>query len=255
MKQLRWLLLILPFLVLLISAKKDVNKSAPHWLNLFNGKNLNGWTPKIAGYKSGENFGNTFRVEQGILSTRYNAYDTFNNRFGALFYNKPFKDFRLKVEYRFTGDTVRGAPSWGYKDGGIQYFCEPPQSMKIDQSFPICLEYNLLGTRPSGEICANGMYVQINGKRNPDYCNVPTVKKQVPADDWVTAEIEVHNGTIKHFINGEEVLSFEDPHYDSTNAIAKNFINGTDTKVSSGFISLQSNSHPMDFKSVAIIEY
>ena len=37
------------------------------WIPLFNGKDLDGWKPKITGYDAGDNFGNTFRVEDGVL--------------------------------------------------------------------------------------------------------------------------------------------------------------------------------------------
>lgn len=231
------------------------------WVSIFNGKNLDNWIAKIAGYKPGENFGNTFSVQNGILSVRYNAYNNnFNNRFGALYYNKKFYNYRLRVEYRFVGDTVKGAPVWGYRDGGIQYQCQDPATMGIDQPFPICLEYNLLGgngkeERPSGEICANGIYVEINGKRNTNYCTPPTVKRTMNGDEWITAEIDVHDGKIKQYINGEEVLAFENPRYDSTNALAKTFIVNGDNRVKEGFISLQSNSAPMDFRKIEIMEY
>ena len=54
------------------------------WVQLFNGKNLDGWIPKIAGYEVGENFGNTFRVKDGVMQTGYEAYGPFNQRFGLL---------------------------------------------------------------------------------------------------------------------------------------------------------------------------
>lgn len=230
------------------------------WISLFNGKDLDNWIPKIAGYKAGENFGNTFRVENGILSVRYDAYDNFRNRFGALYYNKKFSNYRLKVEYRFVGDTTKGAPSWGYRDGGIQYQCQSPASMDINQPFPVCLEYNLLGgngkeERASGEICANGIYVDINGKRNTSYCTPPTVKRTLNGDQWITAEIDVHDGKISQYINGEEVIHFENPRYDSTNAVAKNFIVAGNDAVTNGYISLQSNSNPIDFRKIEIMEY
>jgi hypothetical protein len=132
--------------------------------------------------------------------------------------------------------------------------------MAINQPFPVCLEYNLLGgngkdERPSGEICANGMYVTINGKRNTSYCTPPTKKITLPGDQWVTAEIEVKDGKVTHFINGEPVITFEYPHYESTNPIAKQFIRDGNTIVKDGYISLQSNSHPMDFRKIEIMEY
>ena len=82
-----------------------------NWKPLFNGTDLDGWTMKITGHPVGENFGNTFRVSDGILSIRYDAYgDDFNNRFGALYFNEKLANYRLKVEYRFVGETAPGAP-------------------------------------------------------------------------------------------------------------------------------------------------
>ena len=235
-------------------------KANPQWVSLFNGNNLQGWVPKIAGFKAGENFGNTFRVEDGILSTRYNGYDSFKNRFGALYYDKIFTSYRLKVEYRFTGTLTPGAPSWGFRDGGIQYHCQSPASVDVMQSFPVCLEYNLLGgngkdERPNGDICANGIVIDLDGKRNTSYCTPPTVKRTFAGDQWVTAEIEVRNGKVTHFVNGEQILQFENPRYDTANAVAKKIIINGDIAVKSGYISLQSNSHPMDFRKIEILEY
>ena len=262
MKQARLLLFVLPFLLQSYSFSKIANekKQTKKWLSLFNGKNLNNWKPKIAGYKLGENFGNTFRVENGILSVRYDQYDSFRTRFGALYYDKKFSNYRLRVEYRFVGETTPGAPSWGYRDGGIQYHCQSPATIGLNQSFPVCLEYNLHGgngkeERPTGEICANGMYVEIGGKRNASYCTPPTVKRTFHGDQWVIAEIDVRNGMITHFVNGEKILAFENPRYDSAHAIAKTFIVGGNDAVRDGYISLQSNSHPMEFRKIDIMEY
>jgi hypothetical protein len=216
---------------------------------------------KISGYPLGENFGNTFRVEDGILSVRYDQYgDNFDNRFGALYYERPYTNYRLKVEYRFVGETAPGAPTWGYRDSGVQFHCQPPNTVGLKQNFPICLEYNLHGgngkdERPVGEICANGMYVTVNGKRNESYCTAAEVKKTFHGDQWVTLEIEVRDGKIKHFVNGEEILQYEDPRFDPKNEIAKGFIVDGDDKVQGGYISLQSNSHPIDFRNIEILEY
>lgn len=262
MKQARLLFFILPFFIQSCTPGKIAGKkrNANKWVRLFNGKNLTNWTPKIAGYKQGENYGNTFRVEDGILSVRYDQYDSFKNTFGALYFDKKFSDYRLKVEYRFTGDTVKGAPSWGFRDGGIQYHCQSPATMDLNQPFPVCLEYNLHGgngteERPTGELCANGMYVEMEGKRNSSYCTLPTIKRTFAGDQWVTAEIEVRGGTITHFVNGEKILEFKNPQYDSAHALGKTFIANGNAVARDGYISLQSNSHPMDFRKIEIMEY
>ncbi len=230
------------------------------WKPLFNGKNLDGWTMKFTGYPLGENFGNTFRVENGILSVRYDQYKNFDNTFGALYYDKPFSNYRLKVEYRFVGETAPGAPSWGFRDNGIQYHGQAPTTIGLKQNFPVCLEYNLHGgngkdERPVGEICTSGTMVDINGKKNESFCTPATVKRTFHGDQWVTVEIEVRGNTIRHFVNGEEILRFENPSYNPEHELGKTFIKGNNDQLRSGYISLQSNSHPIDFRKIEILEY
>jgi hypothetical protein len=229
------------------------------WISLFNGKNLEHWKPKIAGFPLNDNHYNTFVVEDGILHVRYTKYDSFRNQFGALYYDRKFRNFRLRAEYRFVGETTVGAPSWGYRDSGIQYYGQAPESIGLKQSFPICLEYNLHGgngkdENPVGELCANGIYVEVNGARNKSYCTAPSVKKTFHGDQWVTLEIDVHDGNFKHFVNGQEILSFTNPRYDLSNDISKSLATKGE-QVTDGYISLQSNSHPIDFRKIEILEY
>ena len=50
-----------------IDARGQDKAAEKGWIALFNGKDLDGWTPKIKGYAAGENYGDTFRVEDGVL--------------------------------------------------------------------------------------------------------------------------------------------------------------------------------------------
>ena len=76
MKQLTLLLFAIPFFLQSYNAPKvsSKTKASGKWVKLFNGKNLNGWSPKITGHKLGDNYGNTFRVENGMLQVRYDEY-------------------------------------------------------------------------------------------------------------------------------------------------------------------------------------
>jgi len=256
----RTLFLYALLVVLFACSTKQREKTESQWVSLFNGQNLDHWQVKIAGFPLGENYGNTFRVEDSILSVRYDQYDSFNNKFGALYYDRKFTNYRLKVVYRFVGETTPGAPEWGFRDSGVQYHGQAPTTVGLSQHFPVCLEYNLLGgngvdERPLGQICANGIHVDLNGKQNTSYCTEPTTKRTFHGDQWVTAEIDVRDGKVTHFVNGEEILHFENPRYDSAHDIAKNFIVDGNDKVKDGYISLQSNSHPIDFRSIQILEY
>jgi hypothetical protein len=254
--------LILAFLVCSLFAFTIKPTQKPKWVSLFNGKDLSGWTMKIVGKPLGENYGNTFRVKDGILSIRYDndVYKKFNNQFGALYYNKKLTNYRLKLEYRFVGDTATGAPTWGFRDSGVQFHGQSPESVGLTQQFPVCLEVNFHGgdgtkDRPTGEICALGTIIHFDGKPNTSFCTPPTVKRTVHGDKWVTVEIDVQGSKIAHFINGEEVLRYEDPRYNPTNENAKALIVNGNDKITSGYVSLQSNSHPIDFRKIELMEY
>ena len=105
-------------------AAADPNKE--EWVSLFDGKSLNGWIPKIAGYEVGDNFANTFRVENGIIEVSYDGYGgAFKNRFGHLFYKTPFSHYRLVVEYRFLGEQVPDGPEWAFKNSGVMIHGQP----------------------------------------------------------------------------------------------------------------------------------
>ena len=43
-------------------------------ISLFDGKTLNGWTPKISGYALGEDTMRTFRAEDGVIRVSYDRY-------------------------------------------------------------------------------------------------------------------------------------------------------------------------------------
>jgi hypothetical protein len=243
------------------SVKENKTGSKQEWVSIFNGTDLTGWVIKINGYPLGENFGNTLRVEDSILKIRYDAYGPeFNNRFGTVYYDKYVTDYRLKVEYRFVGETATGAPSWGYRDSGIQFHGQPPATQNLDQGFPVCLEYNFHGgngtdDRPLGAACTNGIFIEYNGEKNTTTCIPAEVSKTFHGDQWVTAEIDVNDGIITHYVNGEEILSYSHPTYNPENIMAKMQMTDEDIKVKGGFISLQSNSHPIDFRKIELLEY
>lgn len=228
---------------------------------IFNGKDLDAWTVKINKHPLGVNFGNTFRVDGEILKVRYDQYgDDFDERFGAIFYNEKLENYNLKLEYRFVGETAPGAPEWGFRDSGVQIHCQNPESIKIDQPFPVSVEYNLHGgdgtnDRPVGAVCANGMKVKIDGEANASYCTPAKVSKTFHGDQWVALEIDVKDGVIKHFVNGEEILTYSDPVFDEEHDLGKQFINDGSVAVDGGYISFQSNSHPIDFKNIELIKY
>ena len=114
------------------------------WINLFNGKNLNGWIPKVTGYRSGENPLNGFRVENGILKVDYSKFAAFNGRFGHLFYKEKLSSYILHVEYRFVGELLPDAPGYCFRNSGVMIHSQSPESMDVTMNWPVSIEVLLL---------------------------------------------------------------------------------------------------------------
>ena len=231
------------------------------WRPLFNGRDLDGWTPKIRGEKFGDNYGDTFRVEDGVLKVVYDPakYPTFGNKYGHLFYKEPFSRYRLRIEYRFTGEQCAGGEGWALRNSGVMLHGEDPAAMPIDKDFPASIEVQFLGGPPTGErttanLCTPGTHVVMDGKLFTPHCT-SSKSKTYRGDQWVTVEIEVDgNAKIRHIIDGETVLEYEQPQLDPKDARAKESLaaKGGDKQLSGGTIALQSESHPVEFRKVEI---
>jgi len=228
------------------------------WIQLFNGKNLDGWTPKIRYYDLGENFGDTFRVEDGLLKVRYDKYDKFGARFGHLFYNDKFSHYLQRVEYRFVGEQCPGGEGWALRNSGAMIHGESAESMGKDQDFPASIEVQLLGgngrqKRSTANLCTPGTNVVMNGKLITQHCN-DSSSETYHGDQWVTVEVEVHGSKlIKHIINGKTVIEYNEPQLDDRDAHARELIQKNSGKLlEEGTISLQSESHPIDFRKVEL---
>jgi hypothetical protein len=233
-------------------------KAHDEWRTLFNGKNLDGWTPKIKGSLIGDNFGNTFRVRDGVIAVSYDQYGgKFENRFGHLFFDEPFKNYILRLEYRFTGSQLPDAPGWAYRNSGVMIHGQSPSRMGINQDFPVSCEVQFLGgdatgERATGNVCTPGTNIVMGGKLITQHCtdsNSATFR----GDRWVKAEIEVHgHGLVIHRIDGQEVLRYEKVQFDPNDADAKKLIQNGKLEIEGGTISLQSESHPVEFRNIRI---
>jgi hypothetical protein len=229
------------------------------WIRLFNGKNLKGWIPKIRGHETGVNFGNTFRVENGVMKVAYDQYDKFDNRFGHIFYKDKFSYYRLVVEYRFVGQQANAGPAWALRNSGAMLHSQDPKTMTKDQDFPISIEAQFLGgsgtgTRTTANLCTPGTNVVIDGKLFTNHC-LNSKSKTYHGDQWVHVELEVlGDETIKHYVEGELVLSYDKPQIGGGNVSNHDPAVKQDGKLlSEGFISLQSESHPIEFRKVELL--
>ncbi len=242
-------------------APKAANPDADRkdWIQLFNGVDLDGWVPKIKGYALGENFGDTFRVEGGVLKAAYDGYTTFDERFGHLFYKQKFSHYLLAAEYRFVGEQAPGGPDWALRNNGLMLHSQAPETMGKEQDFPISIEAQLLGGGPSGErstmnVCTPGTEIFQNGVMVKGHCKNST-SATYRGDRWVRVEVEVLGAEhIRHIIDGRTVLEYDSPQIGGGNVINFNPAVKIDGKpLSEGYIAIQGESHPTEFRKIELL--
>jgi len=229
------------------------------WIQLFNGRDISDWIVKLNHHAAGDNYGSTFRVEEGLLKVRYDQYAEFGDRFGHLYYKQPFSHYHLAVEYRFAGELQRGAPGYAVLNSGVMIHAQDPLTILRDQNWPISIELQFLAGLPDGKpratgnVCTPGTHVVYEGQLTEAHIiqsSAPTFRPE----EWVRAEVIVHGSDrIVHIINGQRVLEYSQPQ------IGGGVVNGYDPAIfqsgkllSSGFIALQSEGQPVDFRKVEI---
>ncbi|WP_411675592.1 DUF1080 domain-containing protein [Caulobacter segnis] len=247
-----------------VAASAQEPKAGP-WRPLFDGKTLNGWTPKVAKHPAGENYRDTFVVDHGAIRVSYAGYDKLDGQFGHLFYKTPFKAYRLRLTYRFlTEGGLPDTPAWARSNSGIMFLSQSPESMTVDQPFPVSVEFQLLGKdgdapRPTGAVCTPGITITIDGAKVKEHCTVPANAPTIPNGTWVQAELDVlPNGEITQKINGVAVHHYADATLDPDDTVAggaKPYILARGAQpVTEGYIALQSEGHPIEFKDIQIQE-
>ncbi len=240
---------------------EQIGATAQDWRTLFNGRDLDGWTPKIRGHELGDNYASTFRVTDGLLTVAYDGYTTFAESFGHLFFAEPFSRYRLRVEYRFVGAQAPDAPAWAARNSGVMVHSQPSATMLRDQDFPISIEVQFLGglgdgkPRPTGNVCSPGTRVVYQDAPDTAHC-IQAAAPTIDGDRWVTADVLVDGSErIVHYIDGTPVIEYGGLSYGGAN------VNGfsPDAKpdgrpLASGFIALQSESHPIQFRRVELLD-
>ncbi len=240
------------------AAASDPNEQ--EWIDLFNGRDLSGWTVKIHHHDVGVNFGETFRVDDGVIQVRYDQYGDFNNQFAHLYYDEPFSHYLVSLEYRFAGEVQQGAPDYVLLNSGIMIHSQDPRTMLREQDWPISVEMQFYALipgqqpRPTGNMCSPGTHIVYNGRLDTRHC-INASGQARPKDEWVRAEaLVLGDSIVKHIINGDTVLVYSQPQ------IGGGVANGFDPAVkqdgkilSEGFIALQSEGQPIDFRNVRLL--
>jgi len=267
--------LIVLLLAIQINAQNKNSEDEENWISLFNGKDLSGWTIKITDQEIGYNYKETFVVEDSMIRIKYDNYNEFNNAFGHMYYNSPFAYYKLSFDYRFVGEQLKGGASWNVRNSGIMLHSQSAESNEFGQHFPVSVELQLLGGLNKGErttanVCTPGTAAEMDGEVNYKHC-ISSTSKTFHGDQWVHVEAIVNGGDFMIFIvEGETVLSFQHPQ------IGGGFISDKRPKpdwpqfgvvrdaemwkskagtiLTSGYIALQAESHPIDFKNIKLLD-
>ena len=251
--------IIVGLAIAMVGSAEPPKPGADGWTPLFNGKDLDGWVYKEKGAELGVDPSGTVKVEDGVIRMDYTGWDRFGGRFGHLHHEVPHDRYRIRVVYRFVGDQCTGGPGWAFRNSGIMVHGQDPATMRKDQDFPVSIEVQLLGgpgsgKRPTANLCTPGTNVEMGGKLHTSHCT-NSKSPTFHGDGWVTAEVEVlGNESIVHYVNGEEVLRYERPQLDPRDPDAKAIMQQRNGEVmlDRGWISLQGESHPVEFKSVEL---
>ena len=251
---------------------KEKDKSNPNieenWLSLFNGKDLDGWDIKFSGHEINDNYNNTFQVEDGMIRVVYDEYEKFDDKYGHMYYEKPFSYYKIRFDYRFLGEQTPGGESWNVRNSGIMLHSQSAKSNDLHQDFPVSIEIQLLGglgkgPRTTGNLCTPGTQVVFNDKLDFTHC-ISSNSKTYDGDRWVHVEaIVLGDQSITHIVEKDTVLVYEKPQittsyldddWDRYGVTSKDYWKNISGKLlSEGYIAIQAESHAIDFKNIELL--
>lgn len=247
------------FALLILAACSSTKPRNEGWVQLFNGKDINDWNVKITGFPLNENYKNTFRVEDSLLKVRYDQYEKFDGHFGHIFYKHPYSHYKIRVEYRFVGEQCPEGAGWALRNSGIMIHGQSAESMELNQDFPVSIEVQLLGGNGTDErstlnLCTPGTNVVYKDSLWTQHCTNSS-SKTYHGEQWVTVEVEVHGDSIiKHLIDGQTVMEYSKPQLDDRDPNFQKLLPADkNILLTKGSISLQAESHPVDFRKVEIL--
>ena len=180
------------------------------WIQLFNGRNLDGWYTFLS--KSGKNNdpAQSIRVDNGMIHILGNPTGAAEP--GYLATNQEFSDYRLRLEYKW--GTQRFPPRQEMKrDNGLLFHLVGP-----DRVWPTCMEFQIQETDVGDAIAVSGArftnYLVGNGLAS--WPNPPNAVTAPPApqrsayklgdfenrDGWNVLELIARGDKAAYIVNG-----------------------------------------------------
>ncbi|MDG2107679.1 MAG: DUF1080 domain-containing protein, partial [Woeseiaceae bacterium] len=146
-----------------------------------------------------------------------------------------------------------------FRNNGILFHSQPPESMALDQEFPVSIEAQMLGgngidDRPTANVCSPGTHYIKNGKLITAHC-VNSTSQTYHGDQWVSMELQVRGSeSFRHLVNGEVVFEYSGVQLDPSDPDAQRLIEaGSVVSVTGGYISVQAESHPLEIRKLELL--
>lgn len=255
----RYMAVLLILFLFVACGKQAAEPNKEDWIALFNGANYEDWTPKFTGNELGVNYKDRFVYKDSLLSVRYAKTDSFKGNFGHLYYKDKFSYYKLRANYRFIGEQMTNGPAWAFRNNGLMLHCQEPATLGLDQDFPISLELQLLGgdgthERTTANLCTPGTNVVMADSLITEHC-INATSKTYHGDQWVTVEaLVLGDSLVQHIMEGQVVFEFTSPTIGGGNISGyKESAYREGTPLKEGYISIQAETHPIDFKSIELL--
>lgn len=256
------------------NSSQNTSPEQEEWIALYNDKDFSNWDIKITGYDINDNYNETFVAEDSMIRISYDKYEEFDDAFGHMYYKTPYSYYKLRFDYRFVGEQTKGGASWNVRNSGIMFHSQSAESNEYNQTFPVSVELQLLGglgerDRTTANVCTPGTAVVMGDTVNYTHC-ISSTSKTYHGDQWVHAEAIVMGGEYMTFIvEGDTVLTFQMPQigggfvsnkvddWERVGGIKRDkemWIAEAGEVLTEGYIALQAESHPIDFKNLELLD-
>lgn len=214
------------FVILLFKTNLSI---AQKTTSLFNQKDLKEWyayEPETGKHKNAQDI---FVVENKMI--RF-----FGKKSGYLMSKKSFRDFKLKVDFKWNMDTSFTKKN-EFRNSGVMYLV-PKESP--DQLWPKGIQFQIKEGGATGDfVLLQEATLSINGVKTQPGNSVVSKHFQEAensVNEWNTLIITSNNGNITQELNGKLVNE------------------GKNASVKKGRILLQYEGFPIDFKNIEIIK-
>ncbi len=201
-------------LILLLALLACASKSGDKKIVLFNGRDFSGWTRVLAD--------STVSVD-GVWSVRDGVVHCKGVPNGYMRTNEAYSNYKLHLEWRWPENPT---------NSGVLLHCQPP-----DQVWPNCIECQLMAGNAGDFIIIGPGTITVDDSTYVNSERFLAIRKkhdsnEKPAGEWNTYDIEVRDSTIVCYVNG----------------LMQN--NGRKASPASGFIALQSEGSPIEFRNI-----